>query len=858
MKNVLTAPWNMWVSITTNFNTWFSNNTASLRDTYANLNKQKEQSKIFSGLTVDEENEILDICDRQNLTLQGKNILCNELYAKKLKENKTKQYFDDKSAATRELTKASVDSKDKKYSNQCDEACKISELANWVRRYIMLHNPDIDPVDLTRLEDRDLAADFVKDNPQLAVVVNEYLDADYQWTTWEFLDKVWLPTEDVPWVLDWYKTEAPINSKGSIYHEVTSVWRDWTEWNDKLADFIHADTTPLAEWEGDLWTFASNAFKSIWNIWADAVWAVINPIDTANSVIDIVSWVGTLAWFAAEQAFNWWDYSKESLQKYIDYYYPEGSVQRFFFKPDESTEAVWIMADYFKNRYGWLEEVKNALYQDPAWVLQDVADLFKGGTWIMRKVSKTSKITKAMDTVNNALSTVNKWRDLVQDTALKWASNVGYAITNTSLDDIKNFPKNTAIKWKNNMKEFNGQLTEQEKAIVQSNPYAWEQLQSMIEAYKKKWATTTISNIVDEARKKYINEDLLPKLEKVIWNVVDEWKAYWVLDKSWITLDAKWFKKIFEDTLADNKLPLDKEWKIDFSKQHLIKEDASVVNELYDKLKEIWERWEDLDLWEYRSLRKWISNKVSETWKNSDTGRLLQKVYDNLNTEAHAQSTVLAWVDEIYSKNVNKANAAKKWLVDKEWKIKPEALATKTKQTGKSTWISAEKQLEELAPWHIEKAQWFDIAANLLKKFDKWESSIANLKWIGRGAWHAVWLITGWGIWGIAGWYLWEMLGSKLWKALIKNRDVDWSKALNELNETGKAKLKEISEKIEKGWELSKTDKTKLDSILKSIPEVKESQEFLKEIKNINKTKKANENIKKAVKEAQSKYWIKS
>ena len=68
MKNVLTAPWNMWVSITTNFNTWFSNNTASLRDTYANLNKQKEQSKIFSGLTVDEENEILDICDRQNLT----------------------------------------------------------------------------------------------------------------------------------------------------------------------------------------------------------------------------------------------------------------------------------------------------------------------------------------------------------------------------------------------------------------------------------------------------------------------------------------------------------------------------------------------------------------------------------------------------------------------------------------------------------------------------------------------------------------------------------------------------------------------------------------------------------------------
>lgn len=731
----------------------------------------------------------------------------DQAYQYVLNNEKREKEEEERDTADKEMTDKKLDSKDEKVISEYDKAHRFymfKKAVTQAYKAITWNYPK-------NKDDYTFAKDMTDANPESASTIHDYLS----WNN--------VSLNEVMRNLNLENATTKYNvpeSDWSIFHEVTSAGRSWEEWSDKIADMLHADTVSAydADAEGNFGgQFVKNLWSSAWNIIWDTVWMVANPFDSlkwfkdmiawlwlygSKALHDLVMWESTMEEFLAKAKPEWWwDLPNHALNAWVD--------------PEEATATVDAMKDYLVQRYWSLEAVSNTFYEDPMWFVRDVKDALRWFTWVAKKAG--GKAWAVLDKINDLDSKYNP-ATKIEQWAVKWLNKTIEWVTDTSLEDIKNMPKKTVEWWKEDLKDISWTLGENEKKILQDNPYAWEQLQSMLDEYKKVWETKNINQIIDQAKTKYIKEELIPSLQKIIWNVVDEWKAYWVIDKSWMKLDSKSFKNKFEEVLKENKLNLDKDWNIDFTKKHKLKDDAWVVNELYDKLKEIWDRWEDLDIWEYRDLRWWIWKKIKEVWKDSDTWRFLNTVRDKLNEEAHAQNSILAWVDEIYSKNRTKANQSLKWLVDSEWNIKDNAVSTKAKQTGKSSWIASEKQLEEILPSHKAKMEWFDIASNLLKKYSGSEKNIKRLQYAWQWLWHAAWLMLWWdAIWALVGWWAWKELATYLAKNLTKNRDINWNEAINNISDTWKKTLKAINDKIKNWWELTKSDKAKIDKLLEWI-----------------------------------------
>lgn len=662
-----------------------------------------------------------------------------------------------------------------------------------------------------KVDDYTFAKDMTDANPESAATIHDYLS----WNNVSLKDVM----RDLNLENATTKYEVP-ESAWSIYHEVTSAWREWTEWNDKLADWMHLDTTSAYDAWDEFWsTFNKNLWKSLLNVWTDIVWMALNPVDSLNwlknmvawwalyaskALHDLVYWESTMEEFLAKTKPEWWyDLPNQALNAIID--------------PEEAVQSVDAMKDYLVQRYGSVDAIANTLYEDPAGMIRDVKDALRGFSWVAKKTATGKRIVDAM----NKYSPDN----VIENAAMKWLNKTIEWVTDTSLDDVKNIPNN--IKWwlekyAEKTKEAMWLLSEEERKQIQNNPYAWKQIQEAIEELNNKWDTVRPEQIYDSMVQKYVKEELVPELEKIIDNVSEEWRVYWDVDK--LKLKANNFQSEFETKLKNQWVKIGEDWKLDFTKSHTINENSEVISKIYDQIKEMSNRWEDITVAEYRDMRSLIWKEMKKAGKWTKTYNLLNELREWLNKDVHWQLPDLSQLDEVFGKNANKAKELKKWLIDKDWNIKPEAVARETKKTGKSTWLSASEQLEELLPWHKLKMEWLNIALNMLKKYQQWERATKTLWMAGRGAWHAVWLITGWGIWGIAGWYIWEWAWEKLGKYVLGKRDIDWNKAINQISEEWLNKLKEINDTIEKRWSITAADKAKIDDIIKSASATKAVQ----------------------------------
>lgn len=662
-----------------------------------------------------------------------------------------------------------------------------------------------------KVDDYTFAKDMTDANPESAATIHDYLS----WNNVSLKDVM----RDLNLENATTKYEVP-ESAWSIYHEVTSAWREWTEWNDKLADWMHLDTTSAYDAWDEFWsTFNKNLWKSLLNVWTDIVWMALNPVDSLNwlknmvawwalyaskALHDLVYWESTMEEFLAKTKPEWWyDLPNQALNAIID--------------PEEAVQSVDAMKDYLVQRYGSVDAIANTLYEDPAGMIRDVKDALRGFSWVAKKTATGKRIVDAM----NKYSPDN----VIENAAMKWLNKTIEWVTDTSLDDVKNIPNN--IKWwlekyAEKTKEAMWLLSEEERKQIQNNPYAWKQIQEAIEELNNKWDTVRPEQIYDSMVQKYVKEELVPELEKIIDNVSEEWRVYWDVDK--LKLKANNFQSEFETKLKNQWVKIGEDWKLDFTKSHTINENSEVISKIYDQIKEMSNRWEDITVAEYRDMRSLIWKEMKKAGKWTKTYNLLNELREWLNKDVHWQLPDLSQLDEVFGKNANKAKELKKWLIDKDWNIKPEAVARETKKTGKSTWLSASEQLEELLPWHKLKMEWLNIALNMLKKYQQWERATKTLWMAGRGAWHAVWLITGWGIWGIAGWYIWEWAWEKLGKYVLGKRDIDWNKAINQISEEWLNKLKEINDTIEKRWSITASDKAKIDDIIKSASATKAVQ----------------------------------
>lgn len=728
-------------------------------------------------------------------------------YQYRLNYEKREKEEQERDIADKEMTNRKLDSKDENEISEYDKSHRFymfKKAVTQAYKAITWNYPK-------KVDDYTFAKDMTDANPESAATIHDYLS----WNNVSLKDVM----RDLNLENSTNKYEVP-ESAWSIYHEVTSAWREWTEWNDRLADWMHLDTTSAYDaWDEFWWTFGKNFMKSLANVWTDTAWMVLNPVDSFNwlknmvawgalyaskALHDLVYWESTMEEFLAKTKPEWWyDLPNQALNAIID--------------PEEAVQSVDAMKDYLVQRYGSVDAIANTLYEDPAGMIRDVKDILRWFRWVAKNTATGKKVINAMDKYSPD--------NVIENAAMKWLNKTIEWVTDTSLDDVKNIPNKTKAaltKYVDEIGEQLWQLSKEEKDLIQNNPYAWEQLSKAIETFEKEWRTKTPEQIYDSMVREYVQKELVPKLDEIIDNVSEEWRVYWDVDK--LKLKANNFQSEFETRLKNQWVKIGTNWKLDFTKAHTINENSEAINKIYNQLKEMSTRWEDITVAEYRDMRKLIWAEMTKAGKWTTTYGLLKNLMEWLNNDAHWQLSEFAQLDEVFNKNAEKAKVIKKWLVDNKGNIKPEALARESKRTGKTTWMTSEEQLEELLPWHKTKMEWLDITKSMLKKYKSWENigKFSTIAW--TAIWHTIWLLWWWGIWGVMGSGLWWLAGSKLWDYMINKRGKNWANTLGSVSEEWLNKLKEINDTIEKRWSITAADKAKIDDIIKSASATKAVQ----------------------------------
>jgi hypothetical protein len=668
-----------------------------------------------------------------------------------------------------------------------------------------------------KVDDYTFAKDMTDANPESAATIHDYLS----WNNVTLNDVM----RDLNLENSTTKYKVP-ESDWSIYHEITSAGREWTEWNDRLADWLHQDTVSAydADAAGNFKSqFMKNLWSSAWNIVWDTAGMAINPYDSAKGLKDMVAWLWLYGSKALHDLVMWESTMEEFLAKTKPSWWYDLPNQWLYalVNPEEAVATVDAMKDYLVQRYGSADAIANTFYEDPFWVIRDAKDILRWFTWVAKK---TGKVWKVIDTINNLDNKYNP-ATKIENAVVKWIGNTIEWVTDTSLDDVKNIPNKTKAaltKYVDEIGEQLWQLSKEEKDLIQNNPYAWEQLSKAIETFEKEWRTKTPEQIYDSMVREYVQKELVPKLDEIIDNVSEEWRVYWDVDK--LKLKANNFQSEVETRLKNQWVKVGTDWKLDFTKAHTINENSEAINKIYNQLKEMSTRWEDITVAEYRDMRKLIWAEMTKAGKWTTTYGLLKNLMEWLNNDAHWQLSEFAQLDEVFNKNAEKAKVIKKWLVDNKGNIKPEALARESKRTGKTTWMTSEEQLEELLPWHKTKMEWLDITKSMLKKYKSWENigKFSTIAW--TAIWHTIWLLWWWGIWGVMGSGLWWLAGSKLWDYMINKRGKNWANTLGSVSEEWLNKLKEINDTIEKRWSITAADKAKIDDIIKSASATKAVQ----------------------------------
>lgn len=170
--------------------------------------------------------------------------------------------------------------------------------------------------------------------------------------------------------------------------------RKWEEWNDGFFPRMHYESydEDASTWK-KIWTFFKNAWKWVVNVASDVWNMVLNPLDTLWTVWNV-------AWGALLNAF-WLDDNVENMEDW--------TVKNILSNATQTASAVW---DMLGERYWDDEKIANTLYEDPIWVVSDVASLVSWWGWLVRNVAKWwAKIAW----VGKLWNTLNKVADVAWD-----------------------------------------------------------------------------------------------------------------------------------------------------------------------------------------------------------------------------------------------------------------------------------------------------------------------------------------------------------------------------------------------------------------------------------------------------------
>lgn len=186
------------------------------------------------------------------------------------------------------------------------------------------------------------------------------------------------------------------------WDEVTEDWRiihhtkrrKGDEWNDWF--FPRMNITELDENASTgekIWWFFKNLWKWVVNVASDVWNMVMNPLDTLWNVWNVV-------WGALLNA-TWLD---ENVQNMDDW-----KVKDVLTNASQTASAVW---DMLGERYGDDDKFIKTAYEDPVWVVSDLASLVSWWGWLVRNLAKWwAKIAW----VGKLWNTLNKVADVAGD-----------------------------------------------------------------------------------------------------------------------------------------------------------------------------------------------------------------------------------------------------------------------------------------------------------------------------------------------------------------------------------------------------------------------------------------------------------
>lgn len=333
-----------------------------------------DESMKFPWITKADENKIMSIARNQAHSEYEENLIANDLYKEALKSQNSKNFSSNRQDAKQDLYKKSLETKDKKQSNKLRTTERTAEVADMIRNYARSNGYGNT---LDSWDDVAVINWFTNENKQVRNEIEDYINWDE--SSFSFSKRMWF------WA-------------GSERSRFDMITEDKGERNDDLLWHFETESYENAKWN-KVGTRFKNLWKSAYNLASDLTNMIVNPLDTVRNL---------------GKAAVWWAMNLFGTDEDIKYM-KDWKLKDWFESANTVADGMW---DFLKNRYGGVDQIANTLYQDPVWLISDIASVVTGWAgltkWVATATAKTAAKAWAKSVARNAGKVANIADDVMK------------------------------------------------------------------------------------------------------------------------------------------------------------------------------------------------------------------------------------------------------------------------------------------------------------------------------------------------------------------------------------------------------------------------------------------------------------
>lgn len=471
-----------------------------------------------------------------------------------------------------------------------------------------------------------------------------------------------------------------INKLKSLYPELSNVGQTASApqaaWEETIPYANPISPYTGKEWVASyLWWAAANIPWSARNIIAWLGNMALHPIDTIEGGLKAIAWAGTNVWIASISKVT-----GETEQQVKDKIYAEDNPVYRFLKdqlgidPKQNEEVADAIGWYIANRYGWVENIKKSLKEDPAWMIWDIVSLLEWGVSMAGKAGVLDEVSKV--SMLNKLSEVNPYTK-VPELAVKWVSKVAGA-TGKWLSNLADMVLNKVTA-----------IDKEDRDFAARNP---EIVNSFVEGKR------TVEDVAQQ---------LYDKMDEAENNRQALGQEYQNLRASWQKTDTTSIISSLNQELESKKIGIGKDGELVFDKfskfndpqQRAIKNAWKIIQDVKqegsldaDSILNIRQKLSDLVSWEGRPLKASAVDREAE-WLIKSFRAAVDKAAKNIPWMAELDAKYWPALDEI--------NTLRKDWFNSDWTLRDNATSKLSNLTNNANKAKLER-LETLIPWITE------------------------------------------------------------------------------------------------------------------------------------------------------------